>query len=853
MPNEPERPERKAAGLAYASLILVLGLLLGVVIRLWLAKAGEGQSFSDNAVVALMAMRALRGKFYTFYWGQSYMGSLEAIVVAPFFAVLGANDFALSVGLLPWYVVFAAVLYAVTELCGGAVPATIALALAALAPADVQYYQITARGGYPATLAFGTTLLWLALRTVYVPLSPPVLRRHLLLIGAIAGLAFWTNWLVIPYYAVVATILLLNDPFLPFRRNVVWLLASFFIGSSPLWMFQFRHGTSLSLHSQIDDAPTYAETLYWVFGIGLPNILGFRDLHGSFAFGRIGQVLLAITAVAACAGVAALRPSWRALATGRIRNATPALSLVLLAGATIGVYVIGLPSRYQIGRYFLPFHSAAVPLMALGVAWLLRRRRFAGALVLASIVVFYGAELVRFHGDLGASKGRYIAGPVEVLAAHLRRSGIRFGYADYGDAALTTYITQERVILADYEERYYPRDELPSEDAALIVRDGELRADTTLDAIDARVEVARIRGYTIYWPVRYDGVPREPLSRKNWKVTTNVTGSDPSLTIDGDPWTYWSVPGTYAATPALTLDLGSDETVAGVYFDLGERDHDWFHRLRVEVSSDLDHWRIVKDAQWDLLAAFDREGRFTMRTSANLQLVLFQPCFTRAIRLTLLENNSPFDWSVGELAVFGVARGGHGLEPPSFADPRSAELTERRLYRLLVSEPDSNWPLVELERLYRDNGDTVKLTKISRREREAFTPTVPLGWQFGRYLRLVGYDSVDSQDGRRRIVYYWQALRPMPRDCAITAHFDGPQGRFQDDFYPGAPGHGSSKWAQGEIVKAAREIAIPQGAPTGRYSLRIGAWFPETRERLPVRLGWFRTAKDRLLETIHHG
>ena len=150
MPNEPERPERKAAGLAYASLILVLGLLLGVVIRLWLAKAGEGQSFSDNAVVALMAMRALRGKFYTFYWGQSYMGSLEAIVVAPFFAVLGANDFALSVGLLPWYVVFAAVLYAVTELCGGAVPATIALALAALAPADVQYYQITARGGYPA-------------------------------------------------------------------------------------------------------------------------------------------------------------------------------------------------------------------------------------------------------------------------------------------------------------------------------------------------------------------------------------------------------------------------------------------------------------------------------------------------------------------------------------------------------------------------------------------------------------------------------------------------------------------------------------------------------------------------------
>jgi hypothetical protein len=68
--------------------IAASGIVLGIAIRLWVAAAAEGKSFSDNAVVALMAMHALRGKFYAFYWGQSYMGSLGSIVVSPFFALL---------------------------------------------------------------------------------------------------------------------------------------------------------------------------------------------------------------------------------------------------------------------------------------------------------------------------------------------------------------------------------------------------------------------------------------------------------------------------------------------------------------------------------------------------------------------------------------------------------------------------------------------------------------------------------------------------------------------------------------------------------------------------------------------
>src|SRR5690242_11956394 len=77
---------------------------LGIVLRLYVASALDGKAFNDTAIVGLMAIHELAGRFYAFYWGQSYMGSTESLSIAPFFALLGVNEFSLSVGLLPWFV-----------------------------------------------------------------------------------------------------------------------------------------------------------------------------------------------------------------------------------------------------------------------------------------------------------------------------------------------------------------------------------------------------------------------------------------------------------------------------------------------------------------------------------------------------------------------------------------------------------------------------------------------------------------------------------------------------------------------------------------------------------------------------
>jgi hypothetical protein len=98
-----------------------------------LAVAFQGALNVDNAKVGLMAMHALRGRFYAFFWGQPQLGSLESIVIAPVFAALGVSDFTLALGLLPWFVVFSVALYFVTKRCGGTIAAAIVLVLSAVA------------------------------------------------------------------------------------------------------------------------------------------------------------------------------------------------------------------------------------------------------------------------------------------------------------------------------------------------------------------------------------------------------------------------------------------------------------------------------------------------------------------------------------------------------------------------------------------------------------------------------------------------------------------------------------------------------------------------------------------------
>jgi hypothetical protein len=127
-------------------------LVVGALVRLYVARGLDGKSWNDAAIIGLMAMHALHGKFYAFYWGQSYMGSIESLSIAPFFALFGVSDLSLYLGLLPWYVLFTVAVYFVTRRCGGARAGAIAVFLCAFGSPYLQCDDAYLVGHWPRSL-----------------------------------------------------------------------------------------------------------------------------------------------------------------------------------------------------------------------------------------------------------------------------------------------------------------------------------------------------------------------------------------------------------------------------------------------------------------------------------------------------------------------------------------------------------------------------------------------------------------------------------------------------------------------------------------------------------------------------
>ena len=70
---------------------------VGVVLRLAIIASPLGEVDGDEAIVGLMARHiAFLGEQPVFYWGQPYLGSLEAFSVAPLFHVFNSSTFLLK-------------------------------------------------------------------------------------------------------------------------------------------------------------------------------------------------------------------------------------------------------------------------------------------------------------------------------------------------------------------------------------------------------------------------------------------------------------------------------------------------------------------------------------------------------------------------------------------------------------------------------------------------------------------------------------------------------------------------------------------------------------------------------------
>lgn len=216
--------------------------MLAVAIRLVLAGLGWPPTNSDEATMGLMGMHiAYHGEHPTFFYGQYYMGSLEAYLAVVPFRLFGASVFTLRLGLIFMFALFLLSMYVLTRLLFTKEFALLCLALLSLGSSQMFIRQLEANGGYIETLmlAAASVLLacWLALTYERSRLHG---RRRLLrlsaygCLGLAMGLSLWSDPITLPFLLAAVVILVIFC----WREAITWapicLLLGVIIGAYPL-------------------------------------------------------------------------------------------------------------------------------------------------------------------------------------------------------------------------------------------------------------------------------------------------------------------------------------------------------------------------------------------------------------------------------------------------------------------------------------------------------------------------------------------------------------------------------------------------------------------------------------------
>ena len=226
---------------ARSTLVLAASFLLALTLKGALILDDAISFNADEAVVGLMARHILAGERPVFFYGQSYLGSLDAWLSAAVMTMVGQK--VLAIRLLQTFLYAGTV--ATTYLLGRKIfnnrwIGTVATLLMAIPPILVTVYTTASLGGYGEVLFLGNVLLLLTLRIGKGPQTRSTLSLWPLF-GALAGLGFWGFGLLGVYIAPCVLWLLWKE----FKtsesilsRGLRWgtFGVSFLLGSFPWWL-----------------------------------------------------------------------------------------------------------------------------------------------------------------------------------------------------------------------------------------------------------------------------------------------------------------------------------------------------------------------------------------------------------------------------------------------------------------------------------------------------------------------------------------------------------------------------------------------------------------------------------------
>lgn len=279
--------------------MLFMVVIAACLLRLFLILHNWPGSNADEATMGLMALHIEQGRdFPVFFYGQAYMGTLQAYLGSVLFRLFGVSLFSLRLGLILIFAAFLVVMYFLVKIVYNRPFALLCLLLYGVGSAAIIGIQLFANGGYSETVLFSALIFLLVARIILHPRTPtlqrPGVSRSLLLrwglLGIIAGTAAYTDILILPTLVCAGILLVLFA-----RRNVrsrlgLLLAGGFLLALLPAIIYNlsvpFSRGTIAAYAGSSGYAATtanrggmtFAQQLLQALLITLPSATGLSHI-----------------------------------------------------------------------------------------------------------------------------------------------------------------------------------------------------------------------------------------------------------------------------------------------------------------------------------------------------------------------------------------------------------------------------------------------------------------------------------------------------------------------------------------------------------------------------------------------
>lgn len=647
---------------------LFLGLLvvIGLVVRLDFLIASDFRMDSDEAIVGLMAKHFLDGhSLPTFYYGQAYMGSFEALMAALSFALFGVSEAALKLVPLVFSLTLIPLVYLLGRSLSGVWAGRAAGLLAALPPSTLIIWSTKARGGFIEIVVLGAVAL---LVTIWWLRKTEASRSGIALLGLLLGLGWWINNQIIFFMLPIGLFVLMSS-IGRWRRGKltpqqfaglfgIGFLA-FLFGGVLFW----AHNLTNSFESFGMFGPAAVEDLgsqiVKVFTLALPILLGAkRYWHTEDVFLLSTFIVWMVYGGLLFYILFARSRALNGLLRGVVDSHRPVELMLVFVVATLATFAFSSHGYLsEAPRYLLPLYVGVFPLVGFALELLRVRKPIVAAALLGVILVINLSSAYLWGrsvpGEPFVYKGERVSQSHTELIEWLTENDVKWVRTNYWIGYRLAFETKEAVRFIVTHAPHQVR--IPSYQTiglqqdpstvplVLVPAQGEVVLGA-LEALGYQFRTTVRSGYTVVYDLKpcYRGL--EPLTLVAEEVRASSNQELAPLALDNRVDTRWG--SGQPQTPGMEFEITLVEGVraSALRVDLGSWAHDYPRGLRLTIIDPVGRkTRLFGAKQYEQIRYFlESSSQFT---------VCFPEQQVRGIFLTQLGQHKVFDWTIAEVGL----------------------------------------------------------------------------------------------------------------------------------------------------------------------------------------------------------